>query len=274
MKNPTIKPRVFLALVFSVLLFQGSYSSNSTVSLEAVIVTGMGWQRYDEEVYVSGLEPGKDIIVFGKPNQYQLYPWQGEDSIHLGSGVYTRVNERVVGVNYLISPPLGGFEQDSSVVTVIGRGENFPELKRFSNLEVVSAIDVSDEDLIYLKNLPNLKALNVHQEPITDEGLKSLLDCKNLTWLDVGSSQISEEGLNYIVQMKQLRTLDIGCLQITDGGVAKLKALKDLRELDLGYTLITDEGLKRLQKLQALQKLDLSGCDYITDQGLSRISLC
>ena len=104
--------------------------------------------------------------------------------------------------------------------------------------QAVIAITVSgpgfkSTDLLYLKDLPRLRKLNLSHTPVSNQDLAQL------------------EGLN------ELEELDLSATKVSDAGLVALKKLGNLRKLNLSQTIVTDVGLKELKGLVKLEELTL-----------------
>jgi len=133
----------------------------------------------------------------------------------------------------------------------------------------------TDDGMQYLKDIPNLKTLNVYSsEKLTDEGLKSISEIKQLEilgvhWID----QITDEGIAHLVNMPNLKKLDIGHAKLTDKGCEILKQIKTLEYLHLPNIGLTDEGLAHICELENLKHLWSSGWSNspLTDKTLENV---
>jgi Leucine-rich repeat (LRR) protein len=125
-----------------------------------------------------------------------------------------------------------------------------PHLNGLHSLRRLQFLLLDDDDLVHVKGLTTLEALDLggfRGTGITDAGLANL------------------RGL---VRLKRLSLrMDKG---ITDKGLANLAALTDLQHLDLAYTAIQGEGLKHLANLKKLDILDLRGT-RLDDAGLANL---
>jgi hypothetical protein len=112
----------------------------------------------------------------------------------------------------------------SDSLTEAGLG-SLEGLTKLEDLEF-SVNSVSDEGLLHLRHLKNLKRLNLGEgcTGITDEGLALLRPLSNLEWLYLKNSPITDRGLEHFKSMPKLKG---GCLfetQITKGGMERLEA--------------------------------------------------
>lgn len=131
---------------------------------------------------------------------------------------------------------------------------------------------VKDEDLLFLRDLPNLIYLDMNCEKITNKGLKELATHKKLVWLDLQNNIIDDEGLKELSGLGELQYLSLTFCNTSDTGLDHIAPLAKLVRIDLGHQKITDNGLKKLAKLKNLQGLNLYDTP-ITDEGLKELSM-
>ncbi len=138
-----------------------------------------------------------------------------------------------------------------------------------TGLQFSSKSKISDGDLKFLKDLPDLETLSLSSN-ITNDGLKNVSSSRNLTALHLSKTKITDEGLEYIKDLDKLEVLFLDDTSITDRGLNYLSNLNNLIELWLQNTNITDEGVSSLTGLQKLETLYLSGTK-ITDKSLKSL---
>ncbi len=122
-----------------------------------------------------------------------------------------------------------------------------------------------------IKAFGPVEELDLRENPrITDTGVDSLRDLKNLKALNLSRAQVSNTGLNRLQSLRNLRSLDLAwCNLINDEGLAHLHPLSHLTHLDLSWcSHITDEGLAHLRVLTSLTSLNLEGCKQVSNKGL------
>jgi hypothetical protein len=129
---------------------------------------------------------------------------------------------------------------------------------------------IIDKDLWILKDLPNLKKLNLDHTEITDEGMKEIGRIPSLLALSLTDTRVSDAGLAELKNVIGLEDLRLDKLAVGDVGLASLGAFPQLRRLSLYQTKVTDAGLIHLQKLFFLENLSLDETQ-ITDVGLSHL---
>ena len=142
------------------------------------------------------------------------------------------------------SPPFGGVTR----VAVI--------LKK--DLAGADPVQITDADLVHLKNTTNLRSLWFRDFQITDAGLVHLKEMTNLTSLML-RGPISDAGLVHLKGLTKLYSLILYNTQVTDAGLGQhLKGLTNLRLLALDGTQVTDAGVAELKK-----RLFRNGVSYI-----------
>lgn len=139
----------------------------------------------------------------------------------------------------------------------------------------VTDTNLNDDDLLLLKNLPELKELNLAWcWLLTDRGLVHLKSLTKLQKLNLtGCYQLTDNVLFYLKSHTELQELNLTvCQQLTDASLIYLKSHTELQRLNLaGCQLITDAGLACLKFLIKLEQLNLTGCLRLTDAGMDSL---
>lgn len=143
------------------------------------------------------------------------------------------------------------------------------ELLNMRRLDL-SSLEVHDEDLAYLADLPALKSLTLRKTPITDAGLVHLSGADNLEHLGLRETAVTDEGMVHVRSIENLQELDVNMCAVGDAGVRELRDL-DLTFLRLNYTKVTDAGLVHIPTLHSLERLDLWGTG-VTEAGLDHLA--
>jgi hypothetical protein len=156
-------------------------------------------------------------------------------------------------------------------------------------------LEVTDQDLAFLSDMPMARRLSLGRTAVTDAGLQHLAGHVDLNWLDLTGTAIGDEGLAHLsraTKMNQLalaqtrvtdrsmplvgtfaalEILDLSGTPVSDQGFQHLAGLARMRELWIEQTRITDASLPLIGTLRSLQILDLSGT-AITEQGLQHLA--
>ena len=135
---------------------------------------------------------------------------------------------------------------------------------------------VTDAELEQLKELKNLRELNLGDTAITDAGLEHLKYLKKLQSLILEHTQLNGAGITHIGDILGLTRLDMGDTPITDADLELLTGLTNLEWLSLWNTRITANGLRHLSGLTCLHWLDLANTNVADDgsehlRGLSNL---
>jgi len=95
--------------------------------------------------------------------------------------------------------------------------------------------DVTDAQVLHLKDLTNLTWLNLSQTKITDKGLEQLKGLTNLEYLNLyGNAGITDAGLVHLEGMKKLKNLYLWQTKVTEPAAAKLKKALPQCDINLG----------------------------------------
>ncbi len=129
---------------------------------------------------------------------------------------------------------------------------------------------ISDDTLVEIGRLTQLKELYLDHNAITDDGLKHLQGLSNLENLDLEGTDITDAGLQYLPTYR-LECSGLENTNIDDEGLKTIGKMAALTHLNLSRTDITDAGLKHLSSLNHLEDLDLSdtqisGCGLQLEQ--------
>ncbi len=92
---------------------------------------------------------------------------------------------------------------------------------------------LSDEDLVCLKHLKNLKWFQMayaQHSMITDTGVSHLKDLIHMERLGIGSRYLTDTSLSYLTNMTKLNHLNVTG-SFTDNGLRKLEGLNGLQHV-------------------------------------------
>jgi hypothetical protein len=130
---------------------------------------------------------------------------------------------------------------------------------------------VGDSDLRGLKDLPELRTLDLSLTHITDQGMQEMKDLKGITDLNLYFAEyVTDEGIAAIRGWKKLKTLNLHGTKVGDAGLEHIAGISTLESLNVGSTLMTDVGLERLTNLTNLKRLTMGG-NELGDAGLQAL---
>jgi hypothetical protein len=160
--------------------------------------------------------------------------------------------------------------QDKAVATITRLGGTFEVDKEMQGNPIVKVdlhgTNVSDDDLVSLEGLKELRHLDLRLTKVTDKGVAHLRRLTKLRFLNLFRTQLSDRGLEHLKEMKALETLLIGGTKVTDEGLAQMKSHPKLKKLSLFDTQVSDAGLGQLKILSELEIL-LIGKSKVTEEG-------
>jgi hypothetical protein len=85
-------------------------------------------------------------------------------------------------------------------------------------------------------------------KPVGDAALVRLKNLPQLRTLELGSTRITDAGLTNLKGLTSLQTLDLSRTGVSDAGLAALKGLNQLQRLVLTGTQVTNAGVQDLQR--------------------------
>jgi hypothetical protein len=139
-----------------------------------------------------------------------------------------------------------------------------------SRINLAGKPNIQDAGLENIRGLSRLESLWLHETGVSDAGLVSLKDLKQLRGLNLGQTRVSDRGLEHLQGLGQLECLYLSGTAISDAGLRFLKGLTKLRELHLRWTRVTDAGLENLNGMVQLQELWLQETG-VADPGVDQL---
>jgi len=106
--------------------------------------------------------------------------------------------------------------------------------------------EVKDDELILLKEMPNLVELNLGGVNVTDSNLVHIKPLTNLVRLQLHKTKITDAGLANLTGLSKLVSLNLYGTDVTDAGIQQLKSLQKLKRLYVWQTKVTENGAKQL----------------------------
>lgn len=135
----------------------------------------------------------------------------------------------------------------------------------------VSSTHITDECPLMLRSQTQLESLDLSNNPLlTDNVIASIKQLRNLRSLDLSDTAVTGRGLAQLAKLPHLKRLVLAGTRITDAALNELGQLQQLEELDLSRTRIQGFGFARMGSLRNLEKLRLVEAD-VTSQGLSHL---
>lgn len=106
------------------------------------------------------------------------------------------------------------YSHDVTSVRLFCRTPDATPLKRlmaFPNLERLYLIggNASNEQLVYIKGLSRLRALDLTGTRVTDRGMACLCDLRELRELNISDRPVTDAGLRYITNLTKLRSVTL-----------------------------------------------------------------
>src|SRR5581483_5197917 len=77
---------------------------------------------------------------------------------------------------------------------------------------------VSDSDLQQLKDLRQLRSLNLMKTEVTDAGMKEVKELAELTSLNLRATKVTDAGIKSLASLKNLEWLSFRDTRVTDAG--------------------------------------------------------
>jgi hypothetical protein len=201
----------------------------------------------------------KDICIKGWiNNNYTAWATLNDSLVHLGALVNLESisfgnspTDKVF--SYLSKLPnlksldaLNGLTGASDVT-----GKGLYILSGIKSIEVLrlNGCRVSDGDVQYLKELPNLKELWLTGWTITDKSMKSISGLSNLRILKLNRTPITDEGLAMIEWPATLVDLNLELTPVTVNSISSLSKIPNLQRLNISNTNIGDDAVDGIIKM-------------------------
>jgi hypothetical protein len=129
----------------------------------------------------------------------------------------------------------------------------------------------SEDELVLLESLPNLRRLRLKSTDVTDRTMAVIGKLERLEDLHLGMTHVTKRGLNQLSGLTSLRTLDVSMYPkggpTVDEVPLNLSALTGLKTLELTGMALQDADLASLANMRELEWLTLTGT--FTEHGLA-----
>lgn len=140
------------------------------------------------------------------------------------------------------------------------------QLTALQHLDLANIGNFTDEGIAHLKNLHDLRYLNLHgpddeelSNPLTDAALASFENMTKLEELSLGHCEnITGAGLHHLCKLTRLQTLDLNTTALSAENATQLKLLPALKDLNIASTSITSESLDSISDLIQLTNINLT----------------
>jgi hypothetical protein len=106
--------------------------------------------------------------------------------------------------------------------------------------------DVKDEELILLKDMPNLVELNLGGTNVTNSQMAHVKPLINLVRLQLHKTKVTDAGLANLSGLTKLMSLNLYGTDVSDAGIQQLKGCQKLKRLYVWQTKVTENGAKQL----------------------------
>jgi hypothetical protein len=214
-------------------------------------------------------QSGKSVLVPGKA---AAAPTRLGCFIAAGVGVVlVSALALALGVVFLRIPPEPGDKPDPAYESKLQSAVAKVRALETDTIYARSLAGVSDKDLSILRDLPNLRHLNLDHAAVTDKGMKEIARVPSIVILSLTDTRLTDAGLAELKTLTGLEDLRLDSVGITDAGLAHLQAFPRLRKLSLYQTPVNDAGLTNLRALYFLEWLSLDKT-AVTDDGLRHLS--
>ena len=172
-----------------------------------------------------------------------------------------------------------GGNLDGEYVAIEGDLSPLGKLKRLESVFLCKR-DMRDSDLVFLRELPNLRSLEFLAGPnpfhengssVTDACAESIGQTKNLRWLEIyNGDKLSDRFIEGISQhLEELEHLHLASDNLNDRSLQLLaKQCGNLKSIDLYSKQFTDQGVAFLASAKQLQKVWLE-CPLLTNESVS-----
>lgn len=208
---------------------------------------------WEEEAAIKALEPFG--IRFLQRGNDKKYPYGTILRYHPNLG-YDRENGKI------IRAPMPSAKELAPLA----------KLTRLRTIEFSGAPIVNDTMLGLLRDMSQLRALDLRKTKVMDEGLKKLGGLKKLRFLALDDTHITDDGLKTLADFPALFELWLNRTRVTDGGLKTLDKNEHLRILHLGENQdLGDECIASLATMPNLLTIWLNRT-RVTDEGLARMA--
>ena len=113
-------------------------------------------------------------------------------------------------------------------------------------IDVSGRIGVNDQSLQNIKDLVQLRSLNVNNTQITDEGVVYLTGLANHQGLGLNDAAVTDSRIQYLTGLNERGGVSLRDKTVIDAAAKPLRTLPYLREVDVRGTRVTAAGVAKL----------------------------
>lgn len=210
-----------------------------------------------------GTKAGLGLLLSSRDSKFEKLQSLHAKLSQRGGGLELDKEGNVVGLSL-------GSDATASDIKMVA---DFPHLRKLS----LADGQFSDEDLIFVSSLENLRELDLSNVPITDLGILQLR-FNQLHTLSLAGTNLTAGGIVDLLttQHSILMSIDLSELQLTDQDmdriVTQLAEYDTTEKISLRKNFVTSDGVARLlAKLPSISELDVSDCQSIDGELTKRL---
>lgn len=274
-KSSNVPFAAFFALLAIILLFVIlTFAKNQTVSTSTPNAdTGLEFTNNSNRFW-SHLSPDGQSIFFDFPENILLGKFEYKigdrvvESPAIGKKVFPAKANLIFFPNakFLAHPQYFKFfrADDLYGLCIVDNrlGDDFAILKE-------EVMRFTDEELVYVSNLENLKSLTVSGLKISDRGLRFVENLEQLKTLRVAHTNVTVDGLKRLRCLSSLEALEVDDIPDVSAVIDVLSNNYSLKYLSLAGTGLIDSDVKKLTHLKDLIFLNISFNPNLTDRAIS-----
>ena len=236
------------------------FSVRGIIVLVLVIGAGLGWLVHSVRIQREA------VAAIRRANGKVFYNWQWTNGSPVAGGEPRgpRWMVKAFGVDY--------FNSVVSVVIPVASDDDLIQIGKLGQLRdlLIVRSDMTDAGLAHLKGLTRLNHVGLGHTHVTDAGLTHLKGLMQLSGVDLRDTRVTDAGLMDLKGLTNLSSLVLDGTQVSDHGLAHLKVLTNLGSLSLSGTRVSDAGLPHLTGLVQLSVLWLNDT-HVTDAGIRKL---